>query len=459
MGGFSTTHRLALTVKMAPLNLQADSASGTLSKSVQGWAVHSATRGSSWIRKSGRPLHVLMIPSFYPQPDQPGLGIFFRDQALALNNQGLRAGIVYPETRALRMLCPSRIAESHFQRTCTTEGNIPTCRQKGWNPWLNTIAGGRAWSIACQALVRRYIYCFGRPDLLHAQCCFWAGHAAMKACRTWRLPFVLTEHSSEFLEWCPEEEGPRPRLARQILSQTHGLAGVSRAILDAIAPFSPRTGQVIPNVVDVDFFTLPPQGSQRLPLRFLSVGRLDANKGFDTAVRAFAKAFAHVSAARLRLVGDGPRLHELIGLVQELKIEGQVDFLGSLPRESVRKEMWEATSLVMPSFRETFGVVAIEAMSTGLPVIASRCGGPEDILDDDPVALFAPGDVEALAERMHRFSFPQTTPHEALRARCVERYSPPALAARLQEFYWAALDAADIPGQEPRPPFPGSPWL
>ena len=75
-------------------------------------------------------------------------------------------------------------------------------------------------------------------------------------------------------------------------------------------------------------------------------------------------------------------------------------FLGLLDRDKVRETMWKANAFVLPSYFETFGVVLIEAMATGLPVISTKCGGPEDFITSDVGYLVSPGDIEGLAKAM-----------------------------------------------------------
>ena len=98
-------------------------------------------------------------------------------------------------------------------------------------------------------------------------------------------------------------------------------------------------------------------------------------KGQADLLRAFAERFAGDPSVRLGIGGDGPergRLHELAG---SLAIAEQVDWLGALDRDGVRQAMCEADAFVLPSRLETFGVVVIEALACGLPVVATRSGG------------------------------------------------------------------------------------
>lgn len=115
-------------------------------------------------------------------------------------------------------------------------------------------------------------------------------------------------------------------------------------------------------------------------------------------------------------------------------------------RESVCKALWNAHAFVLPRRRETFGVVLIEAMATGLPVVATPSGAPEDILTPE-TGILAPGrDVNALAGALREMkarwpSFDAA----AIRQYALERYGPEPFVRRTRLLYRRAL------GQAPRP--------
>ena len=129
---------------------------------------------------------------------------------------------------------------------------------------------------------------------------------------------------------------------------------------------------------------------------FLSVGNLLPVKGHEFVIRAFALIVQKYTNSMLRLVGDGPLKNELEVLAKKLNIEDKVVFTGEVDSDSVRKEMLNADVFVFPSRSETFGVALIEAMSCGLPVVSTACGGPEEIVDDNTGILVEPENVGAL---------------------------------------------------------------
>lgn len=341
-------------------------------------------------------LHVLLVPSWYPTWRAPTRGIFFKEQAEALCRAGVRMGVVYPELLSLRVLSVQAICRNHFQMRFEEEDGIPTYRIQGWNiPRLRI--GARLWVRLAISLVDSYIRRFGKPDLLHAHSALWGGYAAMLAAQKHGIPYLVTEHSTIYVcdlvfpwqEPCIRESLGR---AAQVIAVSHSLAASLREYLPDV------NLEIVPNLVNTDFFTLPPRARSIRPFKFLVVALLTPRKGVDVLIRAFAQMFRNEPDVYLDVGGDGPQRKELEALSRALQIEHKVQFVGLLSREQVREAMWQANAFVLPSLRETFGVAVIEALATGLPVIATRSGGPEEFVQPEVGWLTEPGNVESLAE-------------------------------------------------------------
>ncbi|MDI6851661.1 MAG: glycosyltransferase family 4 protein [bacterium] len=139
----------------------------------------------------------------------------------------------------------------------------------------------------------------------------------------------------------------------------------------------------------------------------LFVGRFVEVKGLPVLIKAFAEIVKKHPSAELHLVGDGPQKPELIKIVNELKLEGNVKFQGFLVGKPLLEAYNQATIFVLPSIKtktgetEGLGVVLIEALSHGVPVIGSRIGGITDIIIDGKTGLlFEPGNHFELAEKI-----------------------------------------------------------
>ena len=189
-------------------------------------------------------------------------------------------------------------------------------------------------------------------------------------------------------------------------------------------------------MVDRAFLDEPLIYREKRQKRFLHVSMLDKNKNVSLILRAFRDAFAGDMNYSLKVGGDGPESPSLIALAKELKIEQQISFLGRLNRDEVRNEMAQADAYLLSSDYETFGVVLIEAMAMGLPVVATRCGGPEDIVREQTGLLAPKGDVCAYAAAMKDVVLGRSRWNaETLRSICIAEYGPDAIAARWLDVY------------------------
>jgi glycosyltransferase involved in cell wall biosynthesis len=383
-------------------------------------------------------MHVLFLPSWYSTPEAPWSGTFFESQAGALARAGARVGVAFVEMRSLRSLSGAAVRQSHFQTAWSEERGVTCLRLKAWNPMAQTTAGAKIWALLSQRLVRTYVQRFGTPDVIHAQAALWAGRVAVRTARTLSRPSVVTEHSTAVLRGAlrPSERAEAAAVYREanaVLAVSHALSKV----IDVLAGTS--RCRVVPNVIDFEFFTLPPVPRQQDPFTFLCVCNLIImHKRVDRLIRAFARVAAARPGTRLVIVGSGPDEQALRALAHECGVASHVEFTGGLPPERVRGQMWTANALVLPSAFETFGVVLVEALATGIPVISTRCGGPDDIVEPGLGTLVEPDDDEGLAPAMLAMTA-ESYSEQVLRERAKSRYSFEKVAGDLLTIY-ASLD-------------------
>ncbi len=197
--------------------------------------------------------------------------------------------------------------------------------------------------------------------------------------------------------------------------------------------------EIVPCAVDDAYWTPPPTPRERSPFTFYAQAHLVPHKGFALLIRTFANCFRGTAQVRLIIGGDGAIRQDLESLAEGLGVRGQVKFVGALPRDAVRDAMRSANCFVLPSFAENFGVVLIEALATGLPVISTRCGGPEDIITPEVGVLLEPGDEQGLASAMvAMLDSPQYEP-QLLRSHAVRWFGYATVGAQLRNVYQRAL--------------------
>jgi rhamnosyl/mannosyltransferase len=192
---------------------------------------------------------------------------------------------------------------------------------------------------------------------------------------------------------------------------------------------------------------------------FLFIGRLVYYKG----VSLLLEAIRDLPAAELVIVGDGPLRGELETQARRNGLLGRVRFTGDLPDKELRQEVRRARALVLPSVQpsETFGLVQLEAMAAGLPVISTRLptGVAEVNLDGVTGRVVPPGEVGALANVLAEvLAHPAQARRwgEAGRRRVRERYTRDTMVTRLESWY-AFLVAGDGEAQivSSAPAYPG----
>ena len=133
-------------------------------------------------------------------------------------------------------------------------------------------------------------------------------------------------------------------------------------------------------------------------------------------------------------------MQSLTEQIQSLQLQGQVKLTGRLSREELSELLSTCDAFVLASYAETFGIVFIEAMATGLPAIGTECGGPEDIITPKSGFLIQPGDVEALAGKMKAlYDTYEQFDKKKIRQSIVNRFDFQLAGQKLLQVYSEAL--------------------
>ncbi|GFP25041.1 L-malate glycosyltransferase [Candidatus Hakubella thermalkaliphila] len=152
----------------------------------------------------------------------------------------------------------------------------------------------------------------------------------------------------------------------------------------------------VPVGIDVGKFH-PPSRRERRTLIILAVAYLTRRKGIDLLLKALAQVRITYPRVRLVVAGDGPERDPLEGLASQLGLQAVVRFLGHIEHRSIGGYYRKADIFCSPTLYEPFGQTILEAMASGLPVVASRVGAIPDLVTEDLGILFTKGDVRELA--------------------------------------------------------------
>jgi len=301
--------------------------------------------------------------------------------------------------------------------------------------------GHQAWVRHGYAGYQSYKSNYGKPDLIHGHSRFLlAGLLAQKIRQKENVDYIVTEHSSFYQRKLVSEF--QASLMRKVIEESKKLVVVSSALGRTVNATLKCTYSydIIPNIIDPLFEQSSVAVKRESNFTFLNIAALDPKKDQANLIRAFALYFKGHEEVILKIGGDGEEYGRLVDLAEKEEIGGQVCFLGKLSHEEVKKEMMDCDVFVLPSLHETFGVVVIEALACGKPVVSTRCGGPEDILTEDNGILVPVSDIDALGEAMHQLKTNyKNYDAEKIRKHCLNKYGKSAISGQLIRVYRSAI--------------------
>jgi glycosyltransferase involved in cell wall biosynthesis len=195
----------------------------------------------------------------------------------------------------------------------------------------------------------------------------------------------------------------------------------------------------VPNVVDTDVFVPAAERRPSSVPRLVTVGSLIERKGHRHLIAALARLCERGCHLTLEIIGDGPLRQELKRFADELGVADAITFAGAQPKSVVAAAMRGADAFVLPSLWENLPCSVLEAMSAGLPVVATRVGGVPEVVDRRAGVLVNPGSPDALADGLHQLTTNVGQyDRQRLRERAVAEFGYDAIARRWANLYAAA---------------------
>ncbi|MFJ4443744.1 glycosyltransferase [Pseudomonas sp. NPDC089422] len=393
------------------------------------------------------PKAVLVVSHMYPREYNKVGGIFVHEQVKALRALGVDARVVSGEPFWINTYSPRIIkrALDIYRKQALPEWEenegVPVIRF----PYIvsallpfQTHAFTYSHGLMRHAARLREKFDF---QLIHAHTAYTDGTAARKLAGKYKMPLVITEHTGPFTTLT--RTAYLRRTTQKSLNAADKVISVSNALLGDIRKnvhLSPKLKtQVIPNLVDTEFFRVKPLPSDG-QIHMLWVGHFVPVKRIPLLLEAFAVALKSEPRLRLSLAGDGEGENQARQLAAQLGIEDLVTFLGRATREELQTHYQNCHFLVISSETETFGVVAIEAMSCGRPVLSSDCGGPVDVITHSNLGRVVGLTVEDMADGMlHMAASLGGFDAQVIRKYSEMRFSASSVAKNLATVYMQAL--------------------
>ena len=379
-------------------------------------------------------MHIMFIPSWYSNVRNKVHGSFFKEQASELQKAGVKVTVAYNEVWPLTM-----IGKIHEEKglNYNIEDGLKTYRYKNYNYIPKNALMFKVFNKRMEKLYKEIVKKEGPIDIIHAQSSLWGGISAAYISEKYNIPLVITEHSS--VERGPCVKNSYVPFIRDSYKKAKKVITVGNGLKNEIQALSGRNDiEVIGNLVDLSKFTIKKR-IQNEKFIFFSLAFLEGEKGFDTLIKAFAKKFKD-KEAMLYIGGDGSQRAWLEALAQENGVKKQIIFLGALSRDDVAKWMNKCDCFVLPSRYETFGVVYIEALASGRPVIGALNGGAEDIINNLNGYLVPIDDIDKLAEKMlELYKKIDSYNEEEIRSDCLKRFSPEVIVNKIISVYKEVL--------------------
>jgi glycosyltransferase involved in cell wall biosynthesis len=345
-------------------------------------------------------MRILMLCSSYPLHDRDSSSIFLRNLAIALSRGGIDVHILAPDHRlADESIRDPKVRVSRFrylprrwQTLAYGAGILPNLRQHPWR-WLQVpfFALAMGWSLLGHC--RRQ-----RPDVIHAHWIIPQGLVAAAVGRLLNIPVVITAHGGDAFALRGRVVGA---LKRYALRHSQAWTANTRTTAAAAAASANLPGAtIIPMGVDVDYFCGGQHGraqacrDENHRRIVLFVGRLVEKKGVADLLEAFSRLPSpRREQTILWIIGDGTERERLERLAQTLDIDSSVKFWGHVQNQALPAYYAAADIFIAPSIvdasgdTEGQGVVIIEAMASGVAVVACRAGGIPDVIAHEKTGL------------------------------------------------------------------------
>ena len=376
-------------------------------------------------------MKILIVATGYPSRQDSRWGCFERDQAIALKNSGHDVSILVLDAEINRHGLKHGISITHTDAFDVYVGH--------WFPTkILKIFGDRFRDrVTCYLLNRVYLRLvkdFGVPDIMYAHY-QWNIYLSLYLKEKYGIPLVGLEHWSVLMR----EQLPVviDRRGRKAYSHVDKLLAVSKALSDSLGRKFGVDAEVVNNMLGPEFLGYTHEAKRFAGgVHFIAIGSLLPIKRYDLLVKAFAESGLSKKDCSLSIVGEGPERQLLDKIIEEYRIQESVHLLGRKRKEEIVQALRESDVFVVSSRSETFSVVCIEAMSQGLPCIATRCGGPEEIVTEQDGVLINPEDQEEMEHALlYMFDNHSRYDRDDISSRCLKRFSPNVIAGQLTDIF------------------------
>lgn len=368
-------------------------------------------------------MKILILTHLYPDSKNKWRGTFIREQALALSR----------EQEVIVVFFKSDYTHFSLFRTYSFKKNISGNLTEfelvvpKWFPVINQL---RYFS-ATYRFIKKEVLGYFRPDIIHCHLSYPAGFFGTVLQKLLGIPCVVTEHS-----WLKKHFRSRVHkmCTTYSLRNSAGYITVSEALKSDLLHYCQRKIQVIPNVINVHKFHI----THKVTAGAFNIGILGGlsnyRKGLDILIQAVSMIKERVIIVHIG--GSGALLEKFIQQSRDAGIYEKCKFYGEVSNDRLQEFYDRLDAFVLASRDETFGVVIVEAMACGLPVIATDCGGPGEIITKETGLLIEKENAVKLAEaiiylseNLHQYD------RDKIRDYALEKFGYDAFKREINSFY------------------------
>lgn len=383
-------------------------------------------------------MYILIISRGFPSKREPQFGCFEKDQADALVKLGHKVVVASVDSR-FRM---------YWRKLGVTHNKYG--KLDVWNifivPGVITALAGYKFNqyvkeLQMLYLFKKIIHAHGMPDVIYGHYSFWIS-LGVPIKRKYGIPLIGLEHNSCFNN--RQLTKYLTKISLYAYSNTDMLLAVSNKLRNSILSHLGKDSLVIYNMVGEEFCE-PYKFIDSDKVSFVAVGSLIYRKGFDLLLEAFCSARLPRNRWSLDIIGGGEEQKTLQQHINKVGLQDNIKLLGQKTKTEIIDILKKSDVFVLSSRQETFGVVYIEAMALGLPVIATVCGGPEEFVQKSDGLLVPVNDVSALTDAIkYMYDHYKEYDRQTISENCKRRFAPNVIARQLTEVFEQVVEKHKI---------------
>ncbi len=227
-------------------------------------------------------------------------------------------------------------------------------------------------------LLKKVIEKYGKPDVIHAH--FLDIATIVSKSKLDDIPFVITEHSSQLNRNLTSSE---IKLYKDVYSRADKVITVSKDLRKRIKQILDIDSICINNMINLTKFSYMPK-FEKDNFVITTIASLDNNKRVELVIEAIKKIIddKKINNIQYNVIGQGPNRTDIEYLINKYNLKKNVKLWGVITKEEINEILHDTNCFVLASVKETFGVACAEALYTGTPVVVTKCGGPEEFVDE-----------------------------------------------------------------------------